>query len=193
LDGSRFDDLTRTLATSRRRALKTLLGGALAAAALGRGRGAVATPWAFYRVNQPCKYGEACGALAPCTDGVCTPIVCKIDGEIYQPGPPTEFGPENLCHVCDPTAGPDGWQQWTVGREGEGCAIALDEGCDPVYFHCVAGSCLPQPEPGQTLPGGERCLGDEFCCHGVCCQGVCCGLGQECGSYGCVKAPIDFD
>lgn len=190
MDGSRFDDLTRTLVKSRRGVLRTLLGGTLAAlTGLGRESGATATPWAFFRVNQSCKNGEPCGTLAPCTDGICRPLVCKIDGEIYQPGPPTEVAPESLCHVCDPTAGPSGWQQWTPGREGEACAIAVEEGCDVVYSRCVTGYCLLQPKPGQTLPGGLPCKRDEQCCHGVCCRNVCCPAGEVCGTFGCMRIP----
>jgi hypothetical protein len=191
MDGSRFDDLTRTLVKSRRGVLRTLQGGALAAlTGLGRHSATSATPWAFYRVNQSCKNGESCGTLAPCTDGICRPLVCKIDGQIYQPG---EFEPENLCHICDPTVGPSRWQQWTPAREGEGCAFAVEEGCDPVFYHCTAGTCLPDPDLGQALPGGFRCKRDEQCCHGVCCQDVCCPADHVCAGFGCVRIPPGDD
>jgi hypothetical protein len=184
LDGSRFDDLARSLVTSRRGALRALLGGALAtAAAIGRGTGAAAVPWDFYRVNQTCKNGEPCGALAPCTDGACRPHVCRIDGLIYFPG---QAQPGDSCHVCDPTVGLSGWQQWTAGNDGWTCDIAFGAGCDIVELHCAAGACVPHIEKGQTLPGGLPCKHDEQCCHGVCCKGVCCSGNEVCSPLGCV-------
>ena len=66
MDGARFDDLTRTLATSRRSLLKTLVGGAVAGiVALVAGDSVAAKkprPPGYERVGKPCDAGQPYGA-----------------------------------------------------------------------------------------------------------------------------------
>jgi hypothetical protein len=185
MDGSQFDHLIRDVARSRRSALKILLGAAVAAPAFGRRSGAAATPWAFSRVNQTCKNGEPCGALAPCTGGVCRPILCKIDGELYQPGA-HEDG--DWCRVCDPANGPLGWQQWSPAPDGTACGIGSQEDdCEVVTLVCMAGACVTPPQLGESLDVDWPCTDDGDCCHGVCCRGFCCPEGEICGVGGCMR------
>ena len=92
MDGSRFDEFTRTVATSRRNALRLLLGASIAALLpFERGAAAQFGVRPFRRVGKRCDNGQPCGFLAPCRNGVCTPSVCLIDDQIlptrrFQPG-----------------------------------------------------------------------------------------------------------
>ncbi len=88
MDGSRFDDLSRTLAigATRRRALRLLCGAAVAGFASGLGRGAASSVLAqadredaarrrpFWNRWGPCASSEDCGRLVPCIEGICSAV-----------------------------------------------------------------------------------------------------------------------
>jgi hypothetical protein len=100
MHASRFDTLVRTLVTSRRGMLQTLLGGVAAgtAAVVGRERAAaVLKPPGFERLGKPCDQGQSCGELVPCTDGFCTPIKCWINGAVVDD---RAINPDNPCQRC---------------------------------------------------------------------------------------------
>jgi hypothetical protein len=105
MDGSKFDDLARASAISRRGALKAVAGAL--ATFLGVSTKVEAAPGAFQRAGKRCDNGQPCGSLAPCTNGVCTPIACEIGGAIFQGA---ELNPNNTCQFCIPTL-----DSWTTG------------------------------------------------------------------------------
>ena len=109
MDGSRFDSLVRALVTSRRGALKTLLGGAAPGTAALVGREAVAAlpkPPGFERLGTRCDQGQPCGEFVPCANGFCAPDHCWINGELVDD---RAINPDNPCQRC-PNAG------WSVIR-----------------------------------------------------------------------------
>lgn len=200
MDGSRFDDLARSLATSRRRALKTLLGGAVAGlAAIVTGEAAEERRSRFYRAGQPCVTPDQCGSAAPCQFGVCTPIACHIGVRNYRTGQPN---PNNACQFCAPTL--ENWTDWTTLSDGDACGTnqyCCNGDCCTDTQCCVAGVCeecgphctiegvtYPHTEvfpPGGCQvcnvlndPTGWSILSDGAVCGDamdqVCCFGNCC-------------------
>lgn len=191
MDDSRFDDFTRSVATSRRKALRLLLGASVAALLpFERGAAADFRVRPFRRVGKRCDHGQPCGFLAPCRNGVCTPIVCLIEDQIYQP---TDFNPDNPCQFCLPTV--DGWNTWlgTVG-DGEACAFDSQIPCQSAEGVCQNVECIR-----DFLPDASECGVGGTCCSGVCCEdGNCCCIdGQSIGDGtlqtpgGCLSCNID--
>ena len=183
MDGSRFDDFARAFVTSRRGALKTLLGGAVAgvAAVLApdetRAAAVVAAQAVGERRNplrragKRCIVGLPCGRLAPCTDGYCTPIVCSIDGTTIrrgraQPGQslPGLRADEGLVDSMGERRGRDGVRE--RGRDP----------CLEVAGECIFGDCVRDMVPNGTECGPES---------GAAVAAPAAIQGEGCGVFGC--------
>jgi hypothetical protein len=171
MDGSRFDNLARATALSRRNALRVLAGAAAAWLGLPGGT-ATAQGNPFQRAGKKCANGQPCGSLAPCDGSVCMPIACRIGKTAYNSG---DSNPENSCLYCIP--GLDTWETWAgIAADGTGCAAAGGP-CASTSGFCSAGECLPEP-----LADGTDC-GDGLCCDGGACV--------ECWS-GCTIEGVPF-
>jgi hypothetical protein len=185
MDGSRFDDLTRAMATgiSRRGALRALLGAAAIGLAgglpRGTGFGLAAGPeskdesvaeWLVHRAGKRCWPGQSCGPLAPCTNGYCTPLRCLIGGRLYLP---EKTNPDNPCQWCNPTL--DSWDEWSMIGDGLYCAYKSSTPCHFPFGICLDGECIR-----KQRADGDSCGPDQ-----VCCDGSCCALGERCGANGC--------
>ena len=181
MDGSRFDDFTRSVATSRRNALRLLLGAVAAAlvpieaGAAGFGGGP------FKRVGKRCNHGQTCGFLVPCQNGICTPTVCLIDNHIYQAA---DQNPDNPCQFCIPTV--DGWRTWLGAMaDGEACAFASELPCQSADGVCQNAECVRTP-----LPDTSACGIDGICCSGACCDdGNCCCIDGQTVTDGTLETP----
>ncbi len=171
MEGSRFDDLVRASATSRRGLLKLLA--ASIGAGLGIPRPGMAADKPFKRAGKSCAQGQECGELAPCTNGVCTPVACLIGGAIYQG---TEPNPDNTCQFCIPTL--DNWTDWLgVMADGNLCTTGAGP-CNSSSGTCSSAVCVP-----EILADGTSCGPDQVCCSGDCCaSGQCCGANGVCES-----------
>lgn len=177
MDGNRFDDLTRSLATRR----GILRGGlaavaALAGAALGPSRAAAAPKRLV---------GQVCRKHGDCASGVCLPK--DATGRQY-------------CGCSDVAQCPAGTDCVpAVCTAQNRCATqALPEGSDCPTGICVAGACLG--ETGDACAAGPDCISgncaqdvappntSQLCCpDGVInCQGNCCASSTEvCSDTGC--------
>ena len=128
MDGSRFDDLTKRLATgaSRRRVLRGLGAGVVAAVATaaglrgaranhGGGHGGGPKPGRCGQVGHPCKWGTHC-CTGTCLNGGCacppaTPnfcpatnsclAACTDPGEVFDPATCGCGCPATTCCVCE--------------------------------------------------------------------------------------------
>jgi hypothetical protein len=208
LDGTRFDDLTRSLAgcTSRRGALKSLLG-AIGAGVVGAVTGsqpvgagadadredrqrAEARGRPYRRAGKPCDAGQPCGLRAPCVDGFCTPLDCLIDGTIYQSG---DLNPDSPCQSCAPTK--DNWTDWLgAAPDGEACEVEDDASCLSTSGQCLSGECVREPLDDGTVCGG---VPGRVCCNGECCSPTeCCeptGFCEECGPHCTIDGDVYDD
>ena len=178
MDGARFDDLARILATSRRSLLKTVLGGAVAGMGTLVAREAVAAkkprPPGYERVGKPCDAGEPCGDKLRCQNGSCTPLHCWIGNAEVQPGTPN---PDNTCQYCEPANIPSTWFGWRTHPDETVCGDPTGLPCISDFSTCLAGECVPLP-----LPDGHECGPGQVCCRGKCCEGgVICNPVTGCG------------
>ncbi len=195
MNGARFDHLARAMAapTSRRGALRMLLGAVVAGIAAGAWRAAAQDMDAariggpFWRRGRPCDSDERCGSLAPCTNGICKPTKCQIDGVIYDPGD----HPTNECLYCLPTNQPWTWSEWRVVPLVTSCEGGFEaSGCRTDRGYCNSeGVCTPRPRED-----GELCGPGQTCCAGVCCTATqCCtsGIGcEECGPHCTIEGVV---
>ena len=188
MDGSRFDDLTRTLATgvSRRGALKFFLGAVAAGLTAGVARDATAQSESdsaaarrgpYWRAGKRCNSSDRCGAKVPCVNGQCTPDHCYINEEEVAVG---TTNPDNTCQWCLPVVLWNGWGGTT--GDGEACTVADPEPCYSDTGQCLNNDCVPDP-----LPDGDLCGIGQTCCGGVCCTATqCCNsdhVCEECGPH----------
>lgn len=191
MEGNRFDDLVRGLAsgTSRRRALKTLVTGIGGAAIALTGLDKASARRVCRVNNQVCrKPGDCCGFFC---------------------GPP-DFHHRQRCGVC-----PNGGSQCGTGEcctEGQQCidGHCCDNPCGPENdrFCCGDQSCVSnfsQQTPTYTCCAPELacndntvcCAGTDSCILGACCAAAnvcsngteCCQAGQTCTAAGCCSAP----
>jgi hypothetical protein len=145
LDGQRFDDLTRALATvtPRRRVLAALLGGGLAALG-GRSRVAASCP------NPPCTGcgGFECGQCEACGDGACEPRAAGT--------PCAHPDPCVVDESCD----------------GAGACVGTPRSC-PSTNPCQTGTC--DTSTGNCVftprPNNAPCGSRNFCRFGTCVEG----------------------
>jgi hypothetical protein len=182
MDGSRFDEFTRSVATSRRNALRFLLGASIATLLPFEGSAAAqfgVRP--FRRVGKRCDNGQPCGFLAPCQNGVCTPSVCLIGDQIVQAA---DTNPDNPCQFCIPTV--DGWRTWlgAVG-DGEACEFENEIPCQSTEGVCQNVECIR-----NLLPDASECGVGGICCNGACCEdGNCCCIDGQSVSDGTLQTP----
>lgn len=196
MDGSRFDSLARAMAapTSRRGALKLILGAVAAGfAGTGGGTGSAAEQAdkgdagrrrPFWRRGKSCNSNAQCGALVPCTNGICTAIKCDIDGQEWEVGPK----PGNECQYCLPERDPGVPDAWSYRPLGTNCStftgeVTGDPACLTESGYCNSdGECVPVPVADGTL-----CGPGQTCCGGICCTATqCCneaGSCEECGPH----------
>jgi hypothetical protein len=166
MDGQRFDDLTRSLATSRRGVLRAIAasaaGGLLSvlagAEATARQPSQPARPPRPPRPPRPsiCRRrqdGDTCGACGTCQAGTCVADDARCPG----------------CQICDPTS-----RTCVPVAEGESCGLCLS---------CQGGEC-------RAVPDDEPCGGDcGYCLNGFCepygegCEGEC--YGCDVGTFTC--------
>jgi hypothetical protein len=206
MDGSRFDNLTRTLATSRRGLFKHLASGLLAGAGGLLGAG-VAEVQACAAVKKKCAAdGDCCFGLCDPASGGC---VCPGGTEECRgdciPLDQYQSAIDN-CGACRVRCKRAPECQVAACIDGV-CGTApdptqLEQPCGP--FHGIYGVCLadgtcacPSHLPTQcpcgcvdttsdakncgardNLCGGQCCPGSRNCCDGVCCpSGQCCADG----------------
>jgi hypothetical protein len=183
MDESRFDDLTRSWSTSRRGAIRTIIGGVVAtiagvaqadsASSKDKNPFGVKRGEPFYNVYGTCKKASQCGTATECRWGLCYPTGCGIGTELLQGG---ALNPANPCEKCQPDASITAWSQWTPLRDGSSCANTTGNTCLADFGHCRAGECMLEPDPN-----GEACGDGQECCAGVCCPpGTICGASGAC-------------
>jgi hypothetical protein len=151
MDGQRFDELTRLLAsgTPRRRVLKGFAGGALGLFGLRVASSVRAGENMSVDPGGECNEAEEC-TQGSCLDGVCA---CEDPAEPWR-GCTCDTGTEGPCGggtlLCCPTGDTPG---------GPGICTSASVGCEPL------GECS---DPGGT------CQEDGDCCEGSCSdEGVC--------------------
>jgi hypothetical protein len=158
MDKTHFDRLTREFATamSRRRALKTLAGAAIALGAAG-----IAAPFTIAQCasrDETCTvHGDCCGSLT-CIDGTCggpqagcvgEEATCGGDGgDVCCPG--FNCGEDNVCFAC--------------GELEEACTAETDC-CGSLS--CIDGIC-GGPQAG-CVGTNEYCTVDGDCCGSLLC------------------------
>lgn len=183
MDGSRFDALSRSLATSRRGALKALLGGAVAGVTALTARTVTDAkpdkPKKPKGIGNPCDDANPCGDRLTCLNNVCTPLVCLIKGVEYEPG---TRNPDNACEYCEPANTKGTWYGWRTFPDGTICGDPSGEPCIGDFNVCTGGECVLQP-----VADGNDCGDGQICCGGECCPG-----GFSC-SNGCQPPPTPDD
>jgi len=167
MDGSRFDELTRTLATptSRRRTLRLLAGGALAAvtAALGVGEAGA--------THTGCRHhGKSCARNKQCCSGRCAGSgVCKC------PGGTTRCGTTACCAAGESCQNGTCVAACVGDCTGKDCG---DNGCGVSCGECTA----PATCGGGGTPG---------ICGGGGCTATSCTGGRVCQPDGSCACPPD--
>jgi len=205
MEGQRFDQLSRRLASSgtRRQALKALAGAVIASVVGGRGAAAQACVAQY----SPCTSDDQCCAGAVCEYGICMPG-CRINGVFINAG---MSPPDNICAVCQPATSTtslspanEGTSCWsgdpnagsTFCRNGS-CVAKAPHSCPPPTACHLEGSvdpatglCTNPPAPAGTPCGaGASCIGGNYqppdACDG---NGFCIGGGAQirpCAPYLC--------
>ena len=172
MDGHRFDELARHLATNRtRRGFLRLLGGSLAAGVVAlQGHG----PAGAIRCLSG---GQPCRPDLDCCSGKCCDGVCCLDLQIVPPlGPPVAppvqvIGPPALPCLA-PGADCDSEHTCCSGTccDGRCCpnneAVCCGDICCPTGSACAF--------EGEVVPGGGFRVRAVCCPSGVTCQDVCC-------------------
>jgi hypothetical protein len=174
VDGSGFDELARSLATSRRGAVRVILGGAMAGmATLIVGGDAGAKPKGFQRLGKPCDHGQPCGEYTLCRNGFCEPTKCLIGGVLYDD---RVVNRDNPCERCVAVEHNDAWRRWSDVPNGHTCPPnASGDPCKSTFIAtCQDGVCVTEP-----LADGSDCGDGQVCCGGDCCPS---GLGCTAGA-----------
>jgi hypothetical protein len=134
----------------------------------------------FQRAGKRCDRGQPCGSMAPCTNGVCTPIACKID-RLPEPVAAGTLNPDNDCQFCAPSL--SNWTGWTaITGGGAPCTQATDDPCLSIHGRCSdgGGECV-----NFAFDDGSPCGVERVCCRGTCCEaGYCCSEQGFCGLCG---------
>ncbi|SRR5579884_4253670 len=168
MESSRFDELTKALATgtSRRQALK-----AIAATTIGSllGLGGLGQAWAS---NSACAHWCAAvfGADTPAADQ-CTSEAAHHKGLCYKCGSATP--PSSICCVRNAS------NYCTSYSDTLPCSCGANE-------TCKNGTCVP-----TCTANGGTCSGNGDCCSGNCSNGVCCASGQVGLCHGTCATPCD--
>jgi hypothetical protein len=177
MDPSRFDNFARSLALTRRGAVKAALGGAAAGVAALVTRGtAGAKPKPFQRVNKRCDKEQPCGELTNCEFGICRPKACEIRGTVYQP---RAGNPANPCQECNPDRD---WEGWSDRAEGASCPPPNPpQACKNTFVGtCKGGACVPLDEPDDTPCGDTLNPCVELTCQSAACQETPANDGADC-------------
>jgi hypothetical protein len=191
MDGQRFDDLTRRLATTitRRGALRTLAGGLAAAGAALTHRGATAAPntcavgCAGLPGPQKAACKQACKACGGDFDRVCTqfgPVgptgfTCCPEGTVCD-----EFTGECIEITICPTGEPaESCAAGITTDCGEGGACALVDDADADDCLCVERACteIPCTTDADCADSGGVCATIPGCCAEATFCAIPCGGG----------------
>jgi hypothetical protein len=174
MDGSRFDDLLRVAATSRRGAFKLLLGIATAGGTtvLG-GKAAAKSQKPFHNLGKFCSSDSDCGLYSACIEQVgflrCLSTQCFIKGTAYEDG---QTNPENSCQYCKTLQTKlHGAENWHSLEEGETChAGGVTDPCNSSFIAtCQSGACVP-----SNVADGTPCGESSNACTALTCQsGIC--------------------
>ncbi|MGH2532944.1 MAG: hypothetical protein ACRDJW_11660 [Thermomicrobiales bacterium] len=145
MDGTRFDDLARTVATSRRGALKALLAGLVGGAGGLLGLGVAAQGCAPVR--------RRCGTDGECCSGLCDPASGRC-----ACGPGTEQCGLDCIII----------EQYQSDEENcGGCRVRCRRAPECQLPACIAGACAGVLDPDQVGQpcgrGGEVCGADGAC------------------------------
>jgi hypothetical protein len=211
MDSSRFDELTKALATatSRRQALKTI-----AATTLGSilGLGGIGTALAS---NMTCaQWCQAVFGENTPADEQCAGDAAHHTGLCYSCGPASPGGGVAPSSICCPRTSSGYCTSYSSATccgssatclGGSCCAnanvcgtVCLSAPCNSSQCETCdssSGTCVGCPS-GHTCQNGTcctntygTCSGNGDCCSGTCCQGTCCGSGQVCLSNGSCATP----
>jgi hypothetical protein len=180
MDGSRFDQIARGMATgsSRRTMLKGLGGGVLAALELARaGGGADADDTCKPAAPKPqskCKKDAQCcpGLVCQATGGTTTKRCqsgCRIGGTFYASG---AINPANPCQSCQPGTSTTAWS---------------NTDCSPFACDPVTGTCFSSCDGDEACVSGSHCAFVQSEDVRVCCPAedfcefseVCCDPGRS--------------
>jgi hypothetical protein len=174
MDSTRFDALTRSLATATNR--RALVRSALAAVAAGvggaMGRGSV--------LADGCKEdGKLCKKHEQCCSGLCTP----------SPGASSTSASDSVC--CTPDSN-ESTCSGLCGLQTNNCGQSVDCGecCSPdAHEVTCAGLCGPQTNNCDVVVecgkcGEEICEAHDQCASGDCCESICCDETQP-STYTC--------
>jgi hypothetical protein len=163
MDSSRFDKLTKALATStsRRQALKTI-----AATTLGSilGLGGIGTAFGASKCH---RNGTGCDTNSQCCSGYCA------NGEKCT------CPPAPACNSICPCPSGQTCVNGSCCSNDQVCGSTC--GC-PSGQVCQNGQCVT-----PCTASGGTCSGNSDCCSVTCCNGVCCPSGQACVQGQCVS------
>jgi hypothetical protein len=215
MDGQRFDELTRLLAsgTPRRRVLKGVAGGALGLLGLRTASSVRAGADMSVDIGGECSEDEEC-TLGSCLEGVCA---CEDPAEPWR-GCPCISGADDQCGggtlLCCPTTNEPG---------GPGVCTSSMTGCDPVdpcpgvscedpqvldedTCECVCPAPTIECDDGSCLNCGALFTADPVTCTCVCeevcadpreldeetCSCVCPGPTSPCDNGDCLNCGAIF-
>lgn len=175
MDGSRFDELTVSLATgrTRRSVAKALAAALFGGAAAAVGRGAVSARFVCR------EQGVGCGKAAECCSQVCNPK--DKTGRRRCGCQPVQSACSSSGDCCS------GNCVNGICCDGEGASCVDDSSCCFSLF-CVDATCQScQPLLSTCAAGGDCCSGS--CVNNLCCKGVgaqCFDDPDCCGTLFCV-------
>lgn len=197
MDGRRFDDFARGLATataattSRRRVLGSVLGGLVAALAGGFARTSDANA-ATVPCARVCSYlfapgldRQQCQRLAARRRNFCVVGCVQFCADTFPPGAERRqcvrdaARGRGLCHDCGPAS--DGTRELC----GTTCCCTSDDQCNDGNG-CTLNICGPTSRLCHAVPLGTgaltctQCADDGDCAGGICCHGRCCPAGGRC-------------
>lgn len=196
MDGLRFDSLARTLATSRRTALKTLIGGSLGVSlAGGAGNNAAAV---CKKVGQNCDRNGDCCTGANCRGGECK---CKSGRDECSGKCFILDSDERHCGICGNAcaAGETCCSSacFDLEEDHENCGTC-GHACGDNEF-CGVGTCFECPSEGVFC--GEACCFlslNRLCCDGTCVsflndENNCGACGVRCPGPACCDIGVCLD
>lgn len=170
---SRFDELTRELASgrSRRDVLRMMIGGAAGFAALRMTEGVEAQGTCVFETGAPCESNANCCEPYVCFEGQCDiPKGCVDPGLLCVDDFPCCEGSICVEGVCS--------EAGICIAGGQACDIVVDECCAP--YTCFEGLC---DIPRGCVGTGQPCADDFPCCDGVTCVGgYCAASGDDDGT-----------
>jgi hypothetical protein len=168
MDGQRFDDLARRIATSvTRRGALGLVAGAAA--------GLVGMSSRSVGAGSCLDGGKECSGRRgeECCSGACCEKVCCDDGYACT-GKGCCPAIQSCGELCCPP-------------ENVGCtSLVLFDGTVTIGCLCKEGYYYEDEKCIPCTTSGEKCGDDVECCSGSCCNGACCPDGFVCDGRSCV-------